>query len=224
MKREEDPWKEGTAHVPWQWRSGLMVELGKLTTGRRSRSNGFEKAMTNAFGAELRERRHLTHDPNFWTTIFKRNVCVGRPAPYKDWNKHFKHYDGFVTATKPLTECEADAVFYPPDRDEAWTIETQFELNYEAVGQALSYWHIFRQPQAREKAGLGKREILPKIVCFAAPEDFLALCHEIQPKVQVFYCEEANATPKSYWPNPRKMLSTEPESPASASGDSVRRV
>jgi len=186
--------------VKLQWSSGLTDEIRKLETGGRGRFKDFEKAMTNAFGAELRERRHLTDDPNYWTTTFRANVHVGRPAPYKDWKKHFKHYNGFITATKPLTGYKADAIFYPRDRDEAWTIETQFELNYEAVGQALTYWHVFNQPQARDKAELGKREILPKIVCLAAPRDFLALCYEVQPKIQVFYWEEANATPKFYWP------------------------
>jgi len=161
--------------------------------------------MTNALGAELRERRHLTHDRNYWTTIFRTNVHVGRPATYKDWKKQFEHYNGFIIPTKPLTGYKADAIFCPIDRDEAWTIETQFELNYEAVGQALTYWHVFNQPQARDKAGLGKREIHPKIVCLAAPQDFLALCHAVQPKIQVFYCEEANVTPKRYWPKAGSM-------------------
>ena len=210
-----DHWKvDELGHVQWQLRKGQMDGLQKLATGGKGRFKNFEKAMTRAFGAELREQQGVSDEPAFWTTLFKTEVSVGEQAPYNRWKDQFESYKGLITATKPMTRYIPDAVFLPKAGNEAWVIETQFELNYEAVGQALSYWYafnkvkhgvskeVFSNPSHMEETEivskmLQGKEIVPKVVCLAAPEDFRVLCSELEPRIQVFYCEKANATPHS---------------------------
>ena len=59
-----DHWKvDELGHVQWQWRKGQMDDLQKLATGGKGRFKNFEKAMTRAFGAELREQQGASDEP-----------------------------------------------------------------------------------------------------------------------------------------------------------------
>jgi len=200
-------WKPDTfgfIHQQWDWpKESLFPALERLAKGGSRSWQRFEREMTQAFGSSLRKN---SDDKSFRNT-FRTEVKIGKAAPYSEWEKHFPNYKGMITRTKPLTEYKADAVFCPEETDEAWVIETQFELDYEAIGQALAYQYAFRQVRGsvldaelkgknEEEANLLRRlqdrRLLPKIVCLAAPYDFRALCQEIVPQIQVFYCEEAN--------------------------------
>ena len=152
----------------------------------------------------------------FEKVYLTKGITVGEAPKYSAWEHEFAKYKGQIPKTRSLTKYTPDAVFLPEGKKEAWVIETQFELNYEAVGQALAYWYAYERVKrgisgltfsnpSREKETqnvsqmLHDRQILPKVVCLAAPEDFRALCAQLKPSIQVFYCEEANAAPRSHW-------------------------
>jgi len=204
--------KDTLGHVPWEWPEGPTDGLRKLAEEGPKK---FESAMTKAFEKWLRGDQQVVDDEQSSKDIFWHEVDVGEVAWYSDWRKKFEKYKGFITETKPLTAYIADAIFCPANTNEAWVIETQFELNYEAVGQALTYEYIFQlvrdlqdedytlafsKPERKEetekvaKQLKGRDKILPKVVCLAAPLDFRRLCAKLTPKIQVFYCEEANST------------------------------
>jgi len=142
----------------------------------------------------------------------KPGVVVGNHPSYKDAQKDFNEYGGRAAKTRELTEYIVDLVIYRKDAPEVWPVEVEVELNYWAIGQALSYYYAFKkirdyialhpewQGETQEVAvRLQGKEIIPTVVCYFAPIDQRVLCQEIHPPVRVFYCLEGHLTDKKYW-------------------------
>ena len=81
----------------------------------------------------------------FEKVYLTKGITVGEAPKYSAWEHEFAKYKGQIPKTRSLTKYTPDAVFLPEGKKEAWVIETQFELNYEAVGQALAYWYAYER-------------------------------------------------------------------------------
>src|SRR5437762_5793725 len=104
VKSEGDLWEEKEdGHVRWQWHNGLTEELAKLETGGSGAARGFEAAMTEAFGARLRQKLGLAAE--FFEKIYRtRGINVGEAPNYSAREHEFAKYKSQIAKTRPLTE------------------------------------------------------------------------------------------------------------------------
>jgi len=78
-----------------------------------------------------------------------------------------------------------DAVCYAPNED--WVIEVKKKLNYEALGEVLTYATLYREqnPSKIVRAGIVCREIEEELL-LACKKLGVAVFHVIDGKVQTF--------------------------------------
>ena len=109
-------------------------------------------------------------------------------------------WQAWVVPSKELTYYRADALFVH-DR-EIWVIEVEAELNYSALGQALSYKYAYslaRLKESRPSPEIEKTSnVRPTIVCYVASKDLVQVCNKNQ--IQLFYCREGHLSPRKFWP------------------------
>ncbi len=141
-----------------------------------------------------------------------KEVRIGKWPAYSAARDEVPEYCGRIAKTRELTMYSADAVVYRADIREAWPIEVEMELTYEAIGQALSYEYAFSKVRdgileasywdertRHVSKKLSGMTVKPAIVCFVAPFDQCRVCEKLS--MQVFYCQEGHLTKKGHWAN-----------------------